>query len=222
VFNQKDFNNFIVENKIIGLFEKPITLKSGRISNWYVNWRNISEDVFLLDKLSDFVLSFVEGLNLKPDCFYGVPEGATKLGLFAQFKWAKNRDDYEKCKYVLAMGRGKPKEHGDVKDKFFVGAPKGNVIILEDVTTTGMSLLETVDNLKELGVNIIAAIGMTNRNEVRDDGKTVEQALAEKGVKYYGLSNATELLPIVCKDEKNKKIIDEYFEQYGNEKIKWN
>jgi len=222
MFSQKEFNNFIVENKIIGLFEKPITLKSGRISNWYVNWRNVAEDVFLLDKLTDFIIAFVNDKKLEPTCFYGVPEGATKMGVLAQVKWAKSRNDYCQGVYTLAMGRGKPKEHGDPKDKYFVGTPKGNVVILEDVTTTGMSLLETVEQLKNIDVNIIAAIGMTNRNEVRDDGKTVEEALKEKGVKYYALSNATELLPIVCKDKTNQKIIDEYFNKYGTEKIKWN
>ena len=38
-FSQAEFNDFILRNKVIGFFEEPITLKSGRISNWYVNLR---------------------------------------------------------------------------------------------------------------------------------------------------------------------------------------
>jgi orotate phosphoribosyltransferase-like protein len=35
------------------------------------------------------------------------------------------------------------------KDKFFVGVPKGKTIVIEDVTTTGGSLIETLNGLKE-------------------------------------------------------------------------
>jgi len=47
-FNQEKFNQFILENKVVGFFEEPITLKSGRLSHWYVNWRNVAEDVFFI------------------------------------------------------------------------------------------------------------------------------------------------------------------------------
>ena len=56
------FYDFIIENNVIGFFDEPLTLKSGRMSYWYVNWRTVAEDVFLLDKVSDFLLSFVKHL----------------------------------------------------------------------------------------------------------------------------------------------------------------
>ncbi|HLD59464.1 MAG TPA: phosphoribosyltransferase family protein [Candidatus Bilamarchaeaceae archaeon] len=223
-FNQQEFNKFVIDNSIVGFFKEPIKLKSGRMSNWYVNWRNASEDVYLIDQVSDFVISFTKDKQLKPDCFYGVPEGATKLALLCQYKWAKNSPTYSKGSHVLPMGRGKPKEHGAPKDKYFVGAPKGNVIIVEDVTTTGGSLIKTIDELSELGVKIIAAFGLTNRMEKRDDGKSVEQAVKEKGVRYYNLSSALDLLPIVYKKEKPAeeigKAIEEEFEKWGVKKLR--
>ena len=223
-FNQQEFNKFVIDNSIVGFFKEPIKLKSGRMSNWYVNWRNASEDVYLIDQVSDFVISFTKDKQLKPDCFYGVPEGATKLALLCQYKWAKNSPTYSKGSHVLPMGRGKPKEHGAPKDKYFVGAPKGNVIIVEDVTTTGGSLIKTIDELSELGVKIIAAFGLTNRMEKRDDGKNVEEAVNEKGVRYYNLSSALDLLPIVYKKEKPAeeigKAIEEEFEKWGVKKLR--
>jgi orotate phosphoribosyltransferase len=223
-FNQEEFNKFILDNDAIGFFKEPIKLKSGRLSNWYVNWRTIAEDVFLMDKLTDYVLDFIKQNSLNPDCLYGVPEGATKLGILTQFKLAKKSDKFDKGSHVLAMGRAKPKEHGSLKDKFFVGMPKGSTIILEDVTTTGMSLLSTIDSLKESGVNIIAAIGLTNRMELRDDGKSVKQAVEEKGVKYISMSNALDLLPEVYKkNNPNVEItlnIEKEFDEYGVKKLK--
>jgi len=223
-FNQQKFNQFILENNVIGFFEEPITLKSGRLSFWYVNWRNVAQDVFLLDKLTDLVINFVEDLNLKPDCFYGVPEGATKLGILTQYKWAKKSSNFGLASHILPMGRGKPKDHGDLKDRFFVGMPRGETVILEDVTTTGSSFLETIEKLKITGVKIIAAISLTNRMEKRDDGKSVKEAVEEKGIPYFQMSNVLELLPMTHQKLKPKmeiaQKVEEEFQKYGVEKLK--
>ncbi|MGR3219699.1 MAG: orotate phosphoribosyltransferase [Candidatus Anammoxibacter sp.] len=223
-FIQKEFDEFIIEQDVVGFFEEPIKLKSGRLANWYVNWRSVSEDVYLFDKLTDYVVSFVGDLNLKPDCFCGVPEGATKLSLITQLKWAKMQPNYGLGVYPLVMARGKVKDHGDPKDKYFIGIPKGRTIIIEDVTTTGESLLKTLDALLELEVSIIACIGVTDRNELRDDKKTVEEVVEERGVKYYTMSNASYLLHAACEklqpSDNVVKSVEEYFERYGTKRIK--
>ena len=218
---EKDnFHQFIFKNKIIGFFEKPIKLKSGRLSSWYVNWRNISEDVFLLDKLCDYLLFFINFLNLSPDCFYGVPEGATKLGIITQYKWAKKQEKYDSGSSRLSMGRGRPKEHGDPKDRYFLGQPQGKVIILEDVITTGVSLIDNIRKLKELNIDIIAAIVLTNRNELRNDGKSVKDIIRKEGVKFYSMSNATDLLPNLKPNKEIALKIEAYFKKYGTKEIK--
>ena len=224
-FDQKEFNQFIIEQEVVGFHEEPIRLKSGRLANWYVNWRSVSEDVYLFDRLTDYIISFVEDLNLKPDCFCGVPEGATKLSLITQFKWAKVQPNYSLGVYPLVMVRGKVKNHGDVKDKYFVGSPKGRTMILEDVVTTGESLLKTLDYLLELKVPIIGCIGITDRNEIRDDKKTVKEIVEERNINYYAMSNAADLLNHVYAklqpDISIAKSVEEYFRRYGTKKIKF-
>ncbi len=234
-FNQSAFNEFVINNKVIGFFDEPIKLKSGRISNWYVNWRVASEDVFLIDQLTDFVLEFTnkllneKSLRASPDCFYGVPEGATKLGILTQYKWAKSSRQYAVGSHPLPMGRGKPKEHGLPRDKFFVGTPRGKVVVLEDVTTTGGSLIETIDNLIASDIEILCAFGLTNRMERRDDKLSVAEAIAQRSsaghpVKYYHLSSAVDLLPLAFKQvnpgDRIAKEIEEEFEAFGVQKIK--
>jgi len=219
-FNQQEFNQFILENQIIGFFDKPLKLKSGRLSNWYVNWRRINEDVFLINQLSTYVNYYVEKLGLEPNCFYGVPEGATKLGIICQYKWAMAAPNFSKGSHSLPMGRAKPKEHGDPQDRFFLGVPTGKVVLLEDVTTTGLSILNTIDQLQQLPeCEIVAAIGLTNRMELRDDEQSVEQAINKKGIPYYALSNAIDLLPAVYEQELPGKEIAQAveieFNQYG-------
>ena len=213
------FNDFIIKNNIVGFFEEPLKLKSGRMSYWYINWRNVAQDVYLIDQLTDYLLSFVDYLNLDLTCFYGVPEGATKLGIITQLKWAKLQDDFLPNNYTLPMGRGKPKEHGDPKDKYFLGIPRGKVVILEDTTTTGESLLDCINSLDKINVKIVAAIVLTDRNEYRDDKRTVEDLIAALGIKYYAMSNATEILPRLNPNDHIAKKIEEYFKIYGTKPI---
>lgn len=54
----------------------------------------------------------------------------------------------------MVVGRGNPKEHGDPKDKYFIGPAKENdrVIVIEDVTTTGGSLIDTIKHLQESNI----------------------------------------------------------------------
>ncbi|MFX1418344.1 MAG: hypothetical protein ACFE9N_05425 [Promethearchaeota archaeon] len=219
-WDQESFNEFILKHNVIGFFEKPIKLKSGRLSYWYVNWRNIASDVFLLDKLTDYVISFIENLGLKPKCIYGVPEGATKLGILTQYKWAKKQKSYGYGSHPLSMGRGKQKEHGDPKDQIFLGLPKGEVIILEDVTTTGGSLVDTIQKLKEININIIAVIGVTNRNEIRDDEMSVKEFISTHNLQYYAMSNAIDLLPSLNMNKDIAEHIIDYFKKYGIRQIK--
>jgi orotidine-5'-phosphate decarboxylase len=193
-FNQEDFNKFVLENDVYGFFEEPLTLKSGRKSHFYANWRNVVEDVWLTDKLSNYIISFVKDNNLDVDTFYGVPEGATKIAVISQYKWAKE-SGFTKGSHILSMGRARPKEHGQAKDKFFIGVPRGRVIIIEDVTTTGGSTLNAIDNLNEMGINVVGIISLTNRMERRDDGKSVKEAIEDKGIRFYSMSSSLEILP---------------------------
>ncbi len=234
-FQQASFNSFVVDNDILGFFEKPITLKSGRQSNWYVNWRRVANDTFLLHELAHFVVQFLEdriadGEIGHPDCLYGVPEGATKLGIITQYLWASMDPKFGPGSHVLAMGRAKPKEHGAPEDKYFVGMPRGLTVVLEDVTTTGGSLLTTIDQLLEAGVPIAAAIGLTNRMELRDDRTTVQQAIASrssqgKAIPYFHMSDALTILPLVLKkNPPPQSTIDSItaeFKEFGAAQIKW-
>ena len=188
-----------------------------------------------MDCLTDFVLEFLDGLLASgeldaPETMYGVPEGASKLGLLTQYKWAKRAKRFGVGSHVLSMGRGSVKTHGAPEDRFFVGMPRGRTVVLEDVTTTGGSLLETIDRLNEANVEISAAIGLTNRMERRDDGSSVAEAIAlkrsaGKPIKYYQMSSAIELLPEASRAARLSpeiiRSIEEEFIQFGTQTLKF-
>ncbi|MFX0023128.1 MAG: orotate phosphoribosyltransferase [Candidatus Hermodarchaeota archaeon] len=218
-WKQENFNEFIKIQKVIGIFDEPIKLASGRLSHWYVNWRNITSDAYLLDELTDYIISFINYLGINPKCFYGVPEGATKIGIITQYKWAKIQKNFYPGNYPISMGRGKQKEHGDPKDRIFIGIPEGDVVVLEDVTTTGGSLLSTIRKLGDFNINIIGVIGLTNRNELREDGSNIKDVISDYNIPFFAMSNALELLPHLEMNNEIKNNIKEYFKKYGTEDI---
>lgn len=224
-FNQEAFDNFVVGNDVIGFFKDPIRLKSGRTSNWYVNWREPTSDIHNIDYIANQIIAFTADNGLNPDTFYGVPEGASKLGVITQYLWSQqNLHQPESGEFSLPMGRGNPKEHGIPKDRFFLGMPKGRTVVIEDVTTTGGSLLEELAKLKSADVHVVAALGLTNRMELRDDRQSVRQAVEAVGVPYFQLSSALDILPkVYAKIQPGEEVgraIEKEFEKYGVEKLK--
>lgn len=223
-FDKNTYHEFIFSNGVFGFFPEKKRLASGRESHFYVNWRKVSSDAFLTDRLAEMVIDFTAEQSLTPDTFHGVPAGASKLAIITQYLWAKSQPTYGKGSHALSLGREKPKEHGDAADRLFVGLPRGRTIILEDVTTTGDSLLREMDRCLEAQVNIIAAIGLTNRMEVRDDRNSVEQAVREKGIPYFAMSTALDLLPLAYQRLRPGReiglAVEKEFKQFGIQPIR--
>lgn len=221
-FTQEVFHNFLIQHNVVGFFDDPITLVSGRKSYWYANCRDLLNTVKRINQLTDFILTFVKERNLDFDYFYGVPDGATKLGDILNFKLGLGGDN---PKQKLVIGRKTPKEHGAAKDRYFVGDVKeeDKVIVMEDVTNTGSSLLKAIAQLKEAGVTIVAALGIVNRMQKRDDGRGVQQAVEATGVPYYAMSEGPELLKLAVKSKdvqrNTLRNIEEEFLRYGLEPL---
>lgn len=219
-FNQEEFNKFLIENNVVGFFPEGRTLKSGRFSYWYINCRNLAGKVGVTDKTASFLLAFIKEKGLECDYIYGVPEGVSTLAVVANYKKGITESNNEQA---LVIGRGKPKEHGDPKDKYFIGPakPGDKVVVVEDVTTTGGSMLKTLDFLKETGIEVLAVVALANRMEVRDDKTTVAQAVEEKGTKYFSMSDANQLMPLAIEKENlEKEFLEKFQEKYNEVAIK--
>lgn len=192
-FNSEDFCKFIFDNNIVTFNKNPLTLNSGEISNVYINWREISNDAGLIDKLSGHILNYLDDLKIDFNCFYGVKEGMSKLALISNFK-RYLLDDTRVRKYSLPMGRGKEKTHGDEKDRKFLGFPYGKTIILEDVVTTGNSLLKEIWNINGNDCQVIAAISLTDRMKPKNKDR-FQKELQQLRISYHPLSNLKNLTP---------------------------
>ncbi len=213
------FADFILKHEVIGFFDQPITLKSGRQSHFYVNWRRATNDAYLLDTLTDFLADFIS--SKAPDCetLYGVPEGASKTAVITAMKLAKRSPRFGLGSHTISMGRAKPKPHGDPADRFFIGAPQGRTYVLEDTVTTGLSLFQCLDQLLEAGVDVRGVICLTDRAEVRDDGLTAAAYLQKHyqgKISYHALSRAPELLgEAIRRRNPEKRIVEALAAELG-------
>ena len=199
MFKKEEFDKFILDNKVVGIKPEPFKLKSGRLSYWYANCRVMSDTFELLDRTAEFVADFLSEHNLDFDYVYGVPAGATKLAVAINYRIGqKNNKNSQK----IIIGREKPKEHGDPKDRYFIGPVQSGdkVIVLEDVTTTGGSVIGQLKFLKEAGLDIVAVVALVNRLEKRDDGLGVAEYIKKEfNVPYYNLTDAKRILPAAIK-----------------------
>lgn len=222
MFNEEAFNKFLIDNNVVGFFETPITLKSGRQSHWYANCRTLSDTFEKLDKLADYVIEFAKNEEIEFDYVYGVPEGASKLAVIVNYKLGISNPQQK-----IIIGRGKPKEHGVPKDKYFIGNIEegDNVLVLEDVTTTGGSLLSAIKQLMEAKVNIVGAVGLVNRMEKDEHGRSVEDVTHQNKTPYYAMGNALRLLPLAReKYQPSLEIVQQVeleFQKYGVKLLNW-
>ena len=226
------FDSFLVNNGVVEFRKKKVKLSSGRYSNFYINVRNLMDDVVTLDELMLYVNVWYK--HLKPDYFLGVAEGMTRLGLIMNYTKAKEdlpryKDYFPKGypkKYPLPMARGRIKKYGNKKDRYFLGSLKGKVVVLEDVLTTGDSTMKLIKNLRENGADVLAVIGVVDRLELRKDGLSVAEKFSKLGVDYYSMTDVKTLLPLAYEKLKPSeglvKKINRYYKKYGSEEIRIN
>jgi len=216
---QKEFSEFLIDNGVIEF--KKTKLSSGKNTPFYFNLRKLSQDVETLDKTIYCINLFLDEKKIDNDFFIGVPEGATKLGLFLTY----NRSKYHDKNSNLVMGRGKEKEHGRKKDRCYIGDLEESVVVIEDVLTTGGSMIKEINRLKSLNIKIDYALGLVDRLEL-SDGLSVSEKMSKLNVDYYSLTDVKTLLPLACEKLKPSKgiikKINRYYKKYGCDEIKIN
>ena len=222
MFDVASYEGFLLDNKLVGFFDPPIILKSGRPGHWYVNMRDALKNLELKRQLARYMYNFCMERGFQPDYFLGVPDGAKPLG-----EEMNNLINYKTPSEIPAsVLRAGKKAHGDPQNRYSVGPliPGQHVVLVEDVTTTGGSSMEHVIRLQELGIWVDALVSCVNRYERRDRGRTVQDVLErDYHIKYDALTDARSVLPkatVTFDPSQNlRNDIEEYYRIYGVEPI---
>jgi len=194
----KEFAIFLYKNNIIRFGN--FTLASGKNSSYYVDLRLIPSYPHQFRKMIKNLQNLiVEKTSLDDfDCLASVPTGGLVVTSALAIEIVK----------PLIYVRSKPKEHGTTKSiegKISAGM---KVVMVDDVMTTGTSVLNGINQLKEAGLLVSDLYVIINRLEGGD------KALSDIGVQTHQLTDILEITDILFQE----KLIDkEIFEKIKNQ-----
>lgn len=218
---KKDFIEFMVDCQVLRFGD--FTTKSGRKTPFFINtgfYRTGSQ----LKRLGEFYARAIyETYGLDFDILFGPAYKGIPLSVAAAMALS---DLYQKdVKYC--SNRKEMKDHGD--KGILLGSPIGDgdrVLLIEDVTTAGTSIAETLPIIRAQGdINLSGLIVSVDRME---RGKKSISALKEISqtyeIKTTAIVTMNEVIShlfnrpykgrIVINDE-IKTAIDQYYQQYG-------
>lgn len=218
---KKEFIEFMVDCQVLKFGD--FVTKSGRKTPFFINtgFYRTGEQ---LRKLGQYYATAIkENFGLDFDILFGPAYKGIPLSVTTSVALSEKYD----VNVGYCSNRKEVKDHGD--KGILLGSPINDgdrVVIIEDVTTAGTSIEETLPIIKAQGdVNPIGLVVSVDRME---RGKGTKSALSEIEEKYGLKTTAIVTMAEVVEhlynkeykgkviiDDKLKAAIDAYYEQYG-------
>lgn len=177
----KEFATFLHEKGAIKFGD--FTLSSGKKSSYYVDLRMVASFPHQFRKMIKHLQNqIIEKVGLENfDYIVSIPTGGLVIASSLAFEIVK----------PLIYVRNKPKEYGTSKSiEGFIELGK-KVLMIDDVVTTGGSMINAIESLKEAGIIVSDSFVIINRME----GAT--ESLEAKGVKMHQLMDIFEITKIL-------------------------
>ena len=194
----KEFATFLHQKEIIKFGE--FTLASGKKSSYYVDLRLIPSYPHQFRTMIKYLQNnIVESIGLNSfDSLVSVPTGGLIIASALAIEIVK----------PLIYVRSKPKDYGTskaVEGQIHEGM---KVVMIDDVATTGGSVVNAIKSLKEANITIEDAYVIVNRMEGADE------ALKELGVKLHSI---TDVMQITQALHEQKLVDDDILEKVRNQ-----
>lgn len=173
----KEFATFLMQKEIIKFGD--FTLASGKKSSYYVDLRLVpSYPHQFRTMIKNLQNNIVEDIGLDSfDSLVSVPTGGLIIASALAIETVK----------PLIYVRSKPKDYGTTKSvegQIYKGM---RVVMIDDVATTGGSVVNAIKSLKDANITIEDAYVIVNRME------GAEEVLKELGVKLHSLTNIMQI-----------------------------
>ena len=173
----KEFSTFLHENKIIRFGD--FTLASGKKSSYYVDLRLVPSYPHQFRKMVKYLQNeIIKDVGLdKFDSLVSVPTGGLVIASALAIETVK----------PLIYVRSKPKDYGtskSVEGKIQEGM---KVVMIDDVATTGGSVINGIKSLKEAKIKVEDAYVIVNRMEGADE------ALKKEDVTLHSIANVIQI-----------------------------
>ena len=190
----KEFAIFLYKNDIIKFGN--FTLASGKNSSYYIDLRLVPSYPHQFRKMIKNLQNLIiekTGLD-NFDSLASVPTGGLVVASALAIEVVK----------PLIYVRNKPKEHGTTKSIEGKTSAGMKVVMVDDVATTGTSVLNGIKQLKESGLLISDVYVIINRLEGAD------KALDDMGVQIHQLTDILEITNVLFQE---KLVSEEIFEK---------
>ena len=173
----KEFSTFLYENKIIQFGD--FTLASGKKSSYYVDLRLVPSFPHEFRRMVKYLQNeIIKDIGLdKFDSLVSVPTGGLVIASALAIETVK----------PLIYVRSKPKDYGtskSVEGKIRDGL---KVVMIDDVATTGGSVVNGIKSLKDAKVEVKDAYVIVNRME------GAGEALKEQGVNLHSIATVMQI-----------------------------
>jgi orotate phosphoribosyltransferase len=192
------------------------TLKSGRQSPYFVNTGEYKTNR-QMERLCEFYGVMIEESMDEDGIDFDVLYGPAYKGIPLAYLAASNLEK----EVGIAFNRKEAKDHGDGKSILgYVPKNGDRVAIIEDVTTAGTSIRETIDLFKEMGVDVkIVALYISIDREEKGTGDVgaVQQIRKEFGIPVYSIATASDIVEYLEKKGESLKAskMRAYLKEYG-------
>jgi len=194
----KEFTTFLYKNDIIKIGD--FTLTSGKNRSYYIDLRLVPSYPHQFRKMVKNLQNLIiekTGLD-NFDSLASVPTGGLVVASALAIEVVK----------PLIYVRNKPKEHGTTKSIEGKTSAGMKVVMVDDVATTGTSVLNGIKQLKESGLSISGVYVIINRLEGAD------KALDDMGVQIHQLTDILEITNVLFQE---KLVSKEIFDKIKNQ-----
>lgn len=164
------------------LFRKKVILSSGKLSNYYIDVRKVSLSPQGIYLISGLIFNLIK--NEAIDAIGGPTLGADPIVSGVCFFAYKN-----KKKLQGFLIRKFPKKHG--RQKLIEGpflSPKDKVVVVDDVATSGSSLIKAIEVLRKEKIQVVKALCVVDREE------GAKENLAKLGCPFISLFTKSDFL----------------------------
>ena len=214
---KEEFIEFMLDSEVLKF--GSFTLKSGRVSPFFMNAGGYVTGAMLRKLGQYYAQAIAQRYGLDFDVLFGPAYKGIPLAVCTAMAF----DELYGKKVRYCSDRKEEQDHGADKGNFLGTTLKDGdrVIMIEDVTTSGKSMEETVPKVRNAAdVEIVGLMVSLNRNE---KGKGDHSALEEIADTYGFPTDAIVSMPEVIEyleqnnqmDEQLKNDLDAYYQKYG-------